>query len=163
MRWALLAAGVLAFAGAAGGCAAGGQAGEAPATAPATAPVASPAEPAPGRSAGFVIVADAPTGTASAATRPGGVVAVGLRLASSAGSSRTFVLRSSVPWLSVPARVTVPPRQSVAIAATARVGADAAPGVIRAAVSASPRARADAAVAVVYESRVPVAVRVVAP
>lgn len=150
----------LGLAALAGGCAGHGAGGQAPGPPPAAA--APPPAAAEVRSAAFVIVADTPSGTATASVAPGGTASLGFRVANGSGAARTFALSTTVPWLSVPARVSVPPRQSVPVAATARVGDDVPPGVLRAEVAASPAARADSRIAVVYESRAPVSVRVVA-
>jgi hypothetical protein len=140
-----------------------GQEGHGAAPARGPAPSGPPPAEAHGRSAAFVIVSDTPSGAASVTLAPGEQAPLGLRVANASGSARTFALRASAPWLTVPARVSVPPRQSVPVAATVRLDDGAAAGVLRAEVAASTAARPDARLAVVYESRVRVRVRVVAP
>lgn len=116
-----------------------------------------------GRSGPFAIVADTSSGAASATLAGGGSRDLVFRVANASDSPRTFTLRSTVPWLAVADSVRVPPRQSTVVTATVRIAERAPDGVVRGLVVATASGRPDARVPVVYESRVAVSVRVVAP
>jgi hypothetical protein len=137
----------------------GPAAAEAP-SAPAV-PVAAPARgAAPARSEPFALVPDAEGDAAAVVARPGARGGVGLRLANGADRARTFALSADAAWVSAPAAVTVPPRQSIAVTAVVAVPADAPAGVLSARVTARPAEQAGAPLAVDYASSVPLRVRV---
>jgi hypothetical protein len=157
-RPAIIALAVVAVgAGVAAGLGAMGDA--APRTAAADARRAAPAPaPAPARSAPFALVADSASGRAVAALRPGGSAAVTLRLANGADHPRAFLLEGrgpgARPWVSAPARVEVPARQSARVVALLRAPSAAAPGRYAVAVLARPdEARGAGQVAVAYVAR----------
>ena len=130
----------------------------------ATAPrAARPVAEVGGRSSPFAIVADTPSGAASATLPSGGSRDLVFRVANASDSPRTFTLHSTVPWLAMADSVRVPPRQSTVVTATVQIAQGAPDGVVRGLVVAAASARPDARVPVVYESRAAVSVRVVAP
>jgi hypothetical protein len=156
VRRAAAAALALACAGLATGCAASAGAEGGPAT-------GGDGEPGAARSGPFVLVPDSAADGVAVRAPAGARVRVPLRLANGAGAPRAFALSASAAWIAVPARVEVPPRASVPVAAALTVPASAPPGrVHRARVIARAGGRPGAAVAVRYESSVPVTVRVVA-
>ena len=164
-RVAIAAIALAAAAALAAGCGSADPSPDAPAAGAAEAPavpVAAPAAPtaAPARSEPFALVPGTAGDAATAVARPGQAGAVELRLANGADRARTFALAADAAWVSVPAAVTVPPRQSVAVQAVVAVPADAPAGVIAARVTARPAEQADGALAVDYASAVPLRVRV---
>jgi hypothetical protein len=121
--------------------------------------------PAPARSAPFALVGDSASGRAVATLRPGGAAAVTLRLANGADRPRAFLLEGRGPgahaWVSAPARVEVPARQSARVVALLRAPVDAAPGRYAVGVVARPdEARGAGQVAVAYLARATIDVRV---
>ncbi|MGD9694464.1 MAG: hypothetical protein AB7V42_02255 [Thermoleophilia bacterium] len=134
-----------------------------PVTAPTSAAPAPAPAPAAPRSEPFALVPDAPGDVVEVAGAPGERVPVPLRLANGAGAERGFSLRADDPLLTVPARVSVPARQSVAVAGVLSIPAGARPGARRATVTARADAPGDGAVRVSYRSAVAVRVRVVSP
>lgn len=116
-----------------------------------------------GHSSPFAIVADTPSGAASATLARGGSRELMFRVANASDSRRTFTLRSTVPWLAVAASVRALPRQSIGVTATVRIADDAPPGLVRGLVVASVSGEPDVGIPVVYESRAPVSVQVLAP
>lgn len=126
-------------------------------------PVTEPApEPSGERSAPFVLVPGAAAERIVVRASAGERVRLLLRLANGAGAARAFALSATTPWIAVPARAEVPPRASVPVTAVLSVPAGTAPGIRSAQVTARAGGRPGAAVAVRYESSVPVRVRVVA-
>ncbi len=151
---ALLAAGAAAAALGLAGCA-----DDAAPPAPAPAAVSAPAGAAPATSAGFVLVPDSPGVVARAEAEPGGEAVVALRVANASDATRTLALSSREAWMTLPAEVSVPPRQSAAVTAVVHVPPDAR-GVLRGTVVARAQGDRGAVVSVSYESAADVAVRV---
>ena len=108
-------------------------------------------------------MADTPSGQASVTLPSGGSRDLSFGVADGSGSPRTLALRSTVPWLAVAGSVRVPPRQSIAVSAAVRIGRGVPAGLLRGLVVAAGHEESDARIPVVYESRAPVRVRVVAP
>jgi hypothetical protein len=123
--------------------------------------VAAPASvAAPARSEPFALVPDAAADAAAVVARPGRRGGVGLRLANGAGRARTFALAADAGWVSAPAAVTVPPRQSVPVTVVVAIPAGAPAAVLSATVTARPAEQAGGALAVDYASSVALRVRV---
>jgi hypothetical protein len=156
------ALGIAALAAGAAGCGGDGAPAAALAPAPAAPPAAAarPVAATPARSAPFVLVADSAADGLWVRAAPGQLVELGLRLANGADAPRAFALRSDLPWIEVPAAVEAPARQSVPVRVALRVPADAGPGRRRALVVARAGGDPAAALAVSYESSVPVAIEV---
>jgi hypothetical protein len=146
-------------AGLAAGCGAGPSADPGPpAAARATEPAAAGAHSAP-----FVVVADSPSGVARATVRPGGRAVLAFRVANPSDAARTLALRAEGGWLTAPASVTVPARQSARVPVEVAVDPGARPGeelrgalVARAQGRAVPGTRASLS----YESAAAAVVRV---
>jgi hypothetical protein len=126
---------------------------------PTVPPAAEAPAPAPARTGGVVLVPDGPGAVARATAPPGAEVVVRLRVANPSGEARVLALRSDAPWLAVAPSVGVPPRQSVAVPAVARVPIGAR-GALRGRVAARAEGDREAAVSVSYESALPVVVQV---
>jgi hypothetical protein len=145
--------GCLALAPVAAGC--GASAAPSPAPGAAPAPAAPPAA-APARSEPFALVPDAADDAVAVTLAPGGTGTVGLRLANGAGRERTFALAVDRGWIAVPATVTVPARQSAAVAAAVAAPADAPSGTDAARVTARAAERGGGALSVEYTASVAV-------
>jgi hypothetical protein len=147
--------GCLAVAAVAAGC--GASAAPPPSPQADPAPPAPPAAaPAPARSEPFALVPDAAGDVVALTLAPGGSATAGLRLANGGDRERTFALAVDRGWIAVPATVTVPARQSVAVAAAVAAPADAPSGTDVARVAARADERGGGALSVEYAASVAV-------
>jgi hypothetical protein len=121
-------AGLAVVIGLVAGLAAGCGAGSSPVPGPPAAARPAPPPATGAHSAPFVVVADSPSGVARATVPPGGHAVLAFRVANPSDAARTLALRAEGGWLTAPASVTVPARQSAVVPVGVAVGAGARPG-----------------------------------